>query len=242
MVLYTRDMGSLIAFSVYQKDPQVGLKLIRHVALFGWLLKGFLRGKKVNGSDEDIIRTMLPNPVDADYVLRQRKRPVAVLSRLRQAFHHLHLSTAEEWALDHCTQSLNHCIMTTEKICVSPIPPLYTAFTGRLLLFYLFMLPFALRATDVVGGLGTVISSMAVAYAMLGLDEMSHICEQPFRVMPLYQLSKVSMLDVADSVLQLPPSWETGEDVSRARPICWPKDLDGVCPLGSLRKRSASVN
>lgn len=235
MVLYTRDMASLITFNIYPRNPQVGLKLIRHVALFGWLLKGLMRGPKVNGSDEDIIRTMLwPNAADADFILRQRKRPVAVISQLRQAFFHLakdhQLSTAEEIALDHSTQSLNRCIMETEKILATPIPPLYTALTGRLLLFYLGCLPFALRAANVMGGVGTVIICTAVGYAMMALDEMSHLCEQPFRFMPLYMLSKKSVMDVADTLLQLPPDYETGKDVSSYCPIYWPtgykKQLD----------------
>jgi predicted membrane chloride channel (bestrophin family) len=228
MVLYSREMANLITFTIYPRNHQLGLKLIRHVALFGWLLKGFLRGPAVNGTDEDIIRTMLPTKVDADYIIRQRKAPMAVVSRLRQAFFHLgknhQLSTAEEIALDHCTQYLNRCIMVTEKILASPIPPLYTALTGRLLIFYLSMLPYALQAANIVGGVGTVIISTAVAYAMIALDEMSHICEQPFRLMPLFQLSKKSMMDVADCVLQLPPDFETGEDVSPYCPNYWPKD------------------
>lgn len=39
---------------------------------------------------------------------------------------------------------------------------------------------------------------------MLGLDEMSHMFEQPYRFMPLYQLAKVSMLDVADALCWQP--------------------------------------
>jgi predicted membrane chloride channel (bestrophin family) len=119
--------------------------------------------------------------------------------------------------------------MATEKICASPIPPLYTAHTGRLLLFYLFMLPFALRSSNVMAGMGTVITCFSVSFAMIGLDEMSHLCEQPFRLMPLYQLSKNSMMDVADSILQRPPDSEIGTSNNPAiRPPYWPDDSDRV--------------
>lgn len=48
---------------------------------------------------------------------------------------------------------------------------------------------------------------------MLGLDEMSHMFEQPFKFMPLYHLAKVSMLDVADAFCKRPP--ELDDDDSK---------------------------
>jgi predicted membrane chloride channel (bestrophin family) len=209
-VLYTRDAASLIVTMIYPKNPQLALKLLRHVALYGWLLKGFLRGPEVNGDDQDIIRTMLRNnQEDIDYVLAQRKSPMAVVMRLRQVVQYLSdrhvINTAEELALDHTTQELNHCLMTTERIRASPIPPLYTSHTGRLLMFYLFFLPLALCGSGTLDGLTTVLTTTATAYAMLGLDEISFLLEQPFRLMPLFQLSKNSMTDVADTAVIRPP-------------------------------------
>jgi putative membrane protein len=207
VVLYTRDMAQLVAVYIYPKDPVLGLKLARHLALFGWLLKNFLRDETINGTDLDIVTAML-DPADAAYVMRQRKKPVAVVTRLRQVFVHMaetgQLKTAEELALDHTTQELNHCIMTCERLLASPIPPLYTAHTGRLLMFYLFFLPLAL--TDIMNPFATVVTTAAVGYAMLGLDEISHLLEQPFKLMPLYHLSKNSMKDVGDALVCQPPA------------------------------------
>ena len=209
VVLYTRDMASLIVSFIYPRDPDLAIKLLRHVSLFGWLLRNFLRGEASDSVDKDVVTTMLPDPDDAAFVWGQRKKPMAVVTRIRQAIAHLaqkgDLHTAEEIALDHCVLELNHCIMTTERIRASPIPPLYTAHAGRLLIFYLFFLPLAIRSSAMMNGLGTVVASCAVGYAMLGLDETSHLLEQPFRLMPLYQLSKNSMTDVADVLVRQPP-------------------------------------
>ena len=41
---------------------------------------------------------------------------------------------------------------------------------------------------------------------MFGLDEISHLFEQPFRVIPMYQMSKRSMQAVADSFTCRPPA------------------------------------
>ena len=49
---------------------------------------------------------------------------------------------------------------------------------------------------------------MVVGFAMFGLDEISHLFEQPFRVIPMYQMSKRSMLAVADSFICRPPLLE----------------------------------
>ena len=95
--------------------------------------------------------------------------------------------------------------MKTEKIRNSPLPPIYTAHTTRLLVFYLFWLPLALYGA-LQDPVCTVLVTVAVGYAMLGLDEISHILENPFLFMPLHQLSKIAMLDTTDAIVYRPPS------------------------------------
>lgn len=57
---------------------------------------------------------------------------------------------------------------------------------------------------------------------MLGLDEMSHMFEQPFKFMPLYHLSKVSMVDVADAFCRRPPDLDTTTVPAKLhRPLYW---------------------
>jgi predicted membrane chloride channel (bestrophin family) len=235
MILYTRDLSQLIASNIYPTNPALGLKAIRHVALFSWLLKGFLRGPAVNGSDQDIICTMLPsfrpeqNTVspDAAYILqRERKRPVAIVTRLRQIFAHLHrnnqLTTSEASRLDSAVQKLNNCIMVTERIQASPIPPVYTAHACRLLILYLATLPFALRGTNLLNDFGTVVATATIGFAMLGLDEISHLTEEPFRLMPLYHLSKNSMKDCGDALVCQPPPLFEDDDSNPGKPYSRP--------------------
>jgi predicted membrane chloride channel (bestrophin family) len=85
-----------------------------------------------------------------------------------------------------------------------------------LLVFYLFFLPLALRGGNMLNGLGTVLTTSAVAYTMLGLDEISHLLEQPFKLMPLYHLSKNSMRDVGDAIVCQPPPLDNGEQKASA--------------------------
>ena len=112
-------MGQLINAFIYPVDKQLALMLARHVALFGWLLKSQLRFTKKDDV-VDIVRAMLPSPhyrEDADYVLRQRQKANAVLTRIRQVLAHLgkqhRLTTAEEIALDHTAHALGDVITST---------------------------------------------------------------------------------------------------------------------------------
>lgn len=103
VVLYTRELASLVTANIYPKDKQLGLKLLRHLSVFSWLLKNFLRGQaKLNLSD-DILAVMLGDE-DAQFVKRHRKKPMAVVTRLRQVMASMakkgQLHTAEELALD----------------------------------------------------------------------------------------------------------------------------------------------
>jgi predicted membrane chloride channel (bestrophin family) len=79
-------------------------------------------------------------------------------------------------------------------------------------MFYLFFLPLALCGSGMMGAGATLLTTAASAYAMLGLDEISFLLEQPFRLMPLFQLCKNSMMDVADTAaVRVPPLGGGGE-------------------------------
>jgi putative membrane protein len=226
VILNTREMASLIASFVYPVDKQVALMLGRHVSLFGWLLKSQLRFTKKDDVVE-LVRTMLPNKRDADYVLSQRQKTFAVITRIRQVLAHMgkahKLTTAEEIALDHTAHALSEAITSTGRIRASPIPTLYTSHTSRLLVFYLFCLPPALHLSG-LDGVMTTVMTMVVGFAMFGLDEISHLFEQPFRVIPMYQMSKRSMQAVADCFTCRPPRLE-GEEIDDEGEILTQREL-----------------
>jgi len=213
VILNTREMSNLIVSFIYPVDKQLALMLGRHVAIFAWLLKSQLRSTK-RDDVVDIVRAMLPNKQDADYVLSQRQKPAAVITRIRQVIAHLgkqhKLTTAEEIALDHTAHALSEVITSTGRIRASPIPTLYTSHTSRLLTFYLFCLPPALHLSG-LDAIMTTLLTMVTGFAMMGLDELSHLFEQPYRVIPMYQMSKRSMLAVADCFTCQPPAL-SGQD------------------------------
>jgi len=212
VVLNTREMANMIMVFIYPIDKQLALILGRHVSLFGWLLRSdlqFVRADKDRADKVELVRTMLPNRQDADYVLSQRQPPVAIITRIRQVLAHLgkthRLSTAEEIAIEHIVHALSDSVTKTGTLRAAPIPTLYTSHTSRLLVFYLSCLPTALKLSG-LDTITTTILTMVIGFAMIGLDEISHLFEQPFRVIPMYQMSKRSTLAVADAFTCQPPS------------------------------------
>ena len=82
-----------------------------------------------------------------------------------------------------------------------------------------------------MNAIGTFVTVLAVGYAMLGLDEISHLMEQPFKITPLYHLCKNSMRDVADSFCLRMPSLDDKENdhyVAQAQPYWTEGVQDGL--------------
>lgn len=167
-------------------------KIARHLSMFGWLLKCRLR----EDNDQDIIDTMLLGicPDDLAYLSSQRKRSCAGLHRIRQIVAHVVASTttksssssssfplAAQIQIQQNLWELNRMFGRCERLKGSCIPPMYTSHVTRLLVFYLIFLPLALATTTGISRTAALVTTGAVAFAMMGLDEIGHVLEQPFR-------------------------------------------------------------
>jgi len=106
------------------------------------------------------VQTLL-SPADAAFVRHQRKRPVALLARLRQIVEHSStaatassatgeqqlppiLGTTVHRLLEDNLRQLNDVVTVGERIRASPVPPVYNSHTSRLMTIYLLCLPYAL--------------------------------------------------------------------------------------------------
>mmetsp|Transcript_11330 Transcript_11330/g.12654 ORF Transcript_11330/g.12654 Transcript_11330/m.12654 type:complete len:294 (+) Transcript_11330:404-1285(+) len=210
---HVREMSHLIGTNVYPEDQQLGLLAARHLSIFLWTLKSYLHGSSSN--EDDVVFAMLTSPNDAHFIIDYKfKPPVAILMRLRQIVYHLSSPDKNgklrenkevQKAIYQMMYRLNEALMTTERVRISPIPPLYTTHATRLLLFYLFWLPLAMYGALGGSGAAALLVTVVVGFAMLGLDEISLVLELPFQFMPLRQLSKISMRDSADAIVYRPP-------------------------------------
>ncbi len=232
LFIVTRDTAQMLVTYVYPKDKKLGLNAARHLSLMAWLLKDHLRDTNRN----DIIETMLgKSSVDLAYVTSLRKRPAAAIARIRQVVADLAarnvLPYAPHQQLENNLNEMNYILGMCERLKGSPIPPVYTSHLTRLLAFYFMFLPLALHESQVTK-LVTVMVTTMVSYAMLGLDEISHLLEQPFSLMPLHQLSRNIMCDVADAFVCQPPSFPKSEVELKEDGFVYPFD-DETRPLPS---------
>jgi len=58
-------------------------------------------------------------------------------------------------------------------------------------------------------------------FSMLGLDEISHVLELPFRIIPMHPMAAGSMRDVSDAFRCQPPSLDTPYEDARGKPLYW---------------------
>lgn len=229
MFIVTRDTAQLLATYVYSKDKKLGLNSARHLAIFAWLLKGLLR----DTDDTDVVDIMLPSKSDADFLKSQRKRPAACIARIRQVVANLAarnvMPVAAHQQLELNLNEMNYILGMCERLKGSPIPPLYTSHASRLLVFYLFFLPVALNGARVKGMVNVLVTA-TVSYAMLGLDEISHLLEQPFQLMPMHELSRNMMLDVADAFVCQPPLLKCKTELLEEGEFFYPYDENNTAP------------
>lgn len=193
-----RDTAQIFATYAYDKDNQTGLKSARFLCLFAWLLRGRLRDTQ----DDEFLNAMLPSKLDHQYVTSHRKKPAAVLARIRQIAADLSsrdiIPLASHIQLEKNLNELNYILGMCERLKGSPIPPVYTSHLCRLVCMYLFFFPLALHTPDMKRFTYLIITSI-VGWIVLGLDEISHLLENPFRLMPLKEISRNIMMDVVDA-------------------------------------------
>lgn len=202
-LLLTRDLGQLLFTNIYSVNKKMGLLAARNLSLFGFLVKNRMRDE----DNEDIVKQMLPSS-DSSFVLSQRKQPIALIARIRHIISSMQMngeiSDIVGMKFDNLLLELNRIYGMCERIRGSPIPVLYTSHASRLLQFYLFFLPIALNAQG-APALLNIIATSFTGYVMLGLDEISHQIEQPFRIIPMHQVACGVARDVADAFVCQPP-------------------------------------
>lgn len=123
---------------------------------------------------------------ESEALLAARHRPMWTFSELSDTINsipdiapvHLHRFEEELRALEN---ALGAC----ERVLLTPIPTSYTRHTSRFLATWVSMLPFALW--PYCGEIGTVPTSLLVAFAMLAIEDIGVTLEDPAEIMPLWR-------------------------------------------------------
>ena len=158
----------------------------RYLCAFTWSLRDKLR----DGEPRDDILSLILGKEEAAWVTSQRSRPLAVLSRLRRLVYTEHESRTLDgqlfYFLEVDIKELDTVVESCERLFSSPIPPNMARHCMRSLVLWLLALPVVLTRAmpPLLVGLWTAITS----YIYLGVDELAEEVEQPFAMMPLWQL------------------------------------------------------
>lgn len=169
------------------------LQVVRYLVAFAWSLKATLRAPIVTGesltSPEDVLRALLP-PDEVNALLRSPSVPVALVGRLRMLFaqeqrlgrlqSHVHLKLEED------LRDLNLLLADNQRLFHSPIPPTMSRHVLRCLLIWLMAVPIVLCGH--LPPVGNCIASFVTSFIFLGIEEIGAQVEQPFELMPLWQL------------------------------------------------------
>jgi len=193
-----------------QANIQTIVRVSSYMAAFGWELAARLRdGGK---SDGEVLRALLP-AAKADWVADQRSPPLALLGCVRReifdVFEEGRLPPHYHYKLEEDLRALNQVISGCERLFSSPIPPTMSRHVIRCLLIWIFTLPVVLAS--VMAPVENAIWVALTAYIFVGIEEVGSQVEQPFQVLPIYQLSDLIQRSVEEAMLLVGETVPTNE-------------------------------
>jgi putative membrane protein len=194
LILRGRNLAALLRVYVLPYHPSEAVLAARYLSVLGWSIKAYVRNESYQ-TQRQVYKIMLGSQ-ETQWLLSQEALPppLAILLRVRQIVADVSLTNnnpnffVPHTAMDKAIDDLDSVLGTCQRLLTSPIPPTYSRHLSRIMVMYLFLLPFAL----VAGGtpsMGTAVASALVSYVIIGIDEIGMEMENPFPLLPLQQLS-----------------------------------------------------
>lgn len=193
-----RNLACVISQAIQPQAPKAAARMMELLEVYPSTLMHLCLGGAARLSDD--VQRMIPPPAIPDQFQEDFALPAMLLHiELHKTLHeaccesktakwHLmdavHLTEAQN-LVTHLMDELSCC----EKILRTPVPWTYSRHTSRFLTLYMGTLPFAL-----VKNLSSVLTVLVVAvlgYCLFGIEEISHLIEQPFLGDPDQVWSKV---------------------------------------------------
>jgi putative membrane protein len=200
-------LASVIRVYLYPACPQASTLAIRHIAMMGWILKATLRGES-SESQQAVLRVMLPDERDFQWLASHPKTSVAVTYRLRQICSHMleslidrSSSSAIKFVIEDKIGSLEEVVGGCERLFGSPIPPTYSRHLSRVVVMWVLLLPMSLLSSPGLSTLGISIATAVGTYVLVGIDEVGMEIENVFQMLPLQQLAGAVQNDVRDQFI-----------------------------------------
>jgi len=150
----------------------------------------------------DDILSLLLSEGETEWVTSQRSRPLAILSRVRRLLHGEYkdgnLDSHMHYIIDTDIKDIDSVVESCERLFSSPIPPNMARHGMRSLTLWLLSLPVVLAGS--MPPLMVAFWSASTSYIYLGVDELGSQVEQPFQIMPLWQMCHLAQLNVEEAL------------------------------------------
>jgi predicted membrane chloride channel (bestrophin family) len=208
-----RLISSFLATRVYPVNPSAALLGGRLLCTVGWSLRSANLGKcdkhptaksKVQLVDHEALQILLP-PEEAAWLGKQHKPVLAALDRLSfllravaddPEYAERRLATESHRQMLENICELDQLVGACERLVATPVPPIYTRFTSRVLLSWLACVPPSLVGSG-LPNFAVILGTFFTTYVMVGIDEIAIEIEEPMRLLPLNDLCISIMSDVA---------------------------------------------
>ena len=207
LIFHSRDLASTLAASSFHIPLATRLHCCRLLVAFSWAVKAATRPDDNLAS---VLTTLLAQE-EAQAVASSRKPPTALLSSLRRVLLPLPLPPHAALAVQESVSELNRLYGGIERLLSTPLSPTYMRHALRGLFIWLIMLPAGLISSGCTSFAKLVVVATAVAYVMLGIDEIGVQIENPFDILPQHALAGALTRDVAEELLRP----VAGDDVAR---------------------------
>jgi predicted membrane chloride channel (bestrophin family) len=204
MIRVCTSLSGMVVNYISPVDDETGLLVGRYLALFGWCMKGMLRG----GEDDTLVITTLLPPAEATWLLNcPCDRPSAIIFRFRHILASLiqnesTMSATASGVMEDRLEELEQAMGVIRRILASPIPPTFTRMTSRTLCLFLFFLPLALVGSG-TNPVAILVMATLLSYIFVGIDEISVEVEHPFPLLPMFTLAKNIEKNVCDQFVMM---------------------------------------
>jgi len=195
VIFYSRE---IVSKSVVALDYPVVCEMCRYLCALTWSLRDKLRSSSLR---DDILTTLLSKD-EAEWICTQRSRPLSIIVRMRQLlwaeFSDGNLPSHFHYLLENDLKEIDQTVASCERLFTSPIPPNMARHGLRSLTIWLLALPLVLAGS--MPTMCVVLWVASTSYIYMGLDELGAQVEQPFKIMPLWQLCHLAQLNVEEAL------------------------------------------
>jgi len=170
----------------------------RYICAYGFALKRYVRGHLDEYAVNNVYCILLPN--DELKFIQASPRPfLFFLKRARQCLARAaklgFIERTVHRSIEIKLGALNDLAGICERIILSPSPTAYTRHTSRVLLIFLLLIPVGLESLD-LGPKIYIFMAFFVTYLLVGIEQIGVELEEPFRWLPLRELTLQLLQDV----------------------------------------------